>query len=333
MARTTPLSFDSTSAGTASVRAGVLLTRLTTHGRLRQLQLLVAIEDTGSIAQAAAAMTMSQSAATQALAELERITGSVLFERHARGVRATAAGHALMSMARGTMTALGNASQALASLQLGATASLRLGAIPAAAQALMSRLMGDFYTSHPDIHLELLEHSGTELLPMLFAGSLDAVFCRAPPHLPAGFTFEPLLEDRGVIMAGTGHPLAGQKALPLSALTQARWVLPETAIQLRAVFESVILTALPHAIWFPVATRSLPILEGFLQQPQAVSLVPQSMCAAILASGRVCQLDVDLAAPMAPLGVAYAQSGKAVLLEQLIQQARQIRGDGRSTKL
>ncbi|KAB2895761.1 MAG: LysR family transcriptional regulator, partial [Burkholderiaceae bacterium] len=68
---------------------------MATQGRLRQLHLLVELEDCGSIMRAAEFLHMSQSAATQALAELERILGMPLRERHARGSRLTPAGRKL----------------------------------------------------------------------------------------------------------------------------------------------------------------------------------------------------------------------------------------------
>lgn len=306
----------------ASSLGRVLFTRLATHGRLRQLHLLVVLEDCGSIMRAAEQLHMSQSAATQSLAELERILGTQLFERHARGTRPTPAGRALTLAARGTLAGLLDAAESLAAIRQGAVAALRLGAIPAAAYALVSPLLGPFYGTHPDVHLELHEDTGARLLPMLTAGSLDAVFCRVPPWLPTGFVFEPLLSDEVVVVASVNHALAGQAQLPLQALAGMRWVLPAMNIQLREIFETQVLAALPDTQWFPVSTLSLPVLEGLLQQPNAVSLLPSSILAGLQASGRVCRLDVVLSATMAPLGVAYRQAQASPLLQSLLAPAR-----------
>ena len=79
---------------------------------------------------AAQHLDMSQSAATQALAELERVLDLRLFERHARGMRATPAGQALTDAARGVMSELEDVAETLAAIRLGASAALRQTQLP-----------------------------------------------------------------------------------------------------------------------------------------------------------------------------------------------------------
>ena len=57
-------------ASTVPPEGRMLLSRLVRHARLRQLQLLLALRDCGSVVRAAQQLDISQSAATQALAEL-----------------------------------------------------------------------------------------------------------------------------------------------------------------------------------------------------------------------------------------------------------------------
>lgn len=87
MALSTPPTDSDNLDDPAPPQGQVLYARLARHARLRQLQLLVALQQCGSVLQAAASLHMSQSAATQALAEMERVLGVRLFERHARGIR------------------------------------------------------------------------------------------------------------------------------------------------------------------------------------------------------------------------------------------------------
>ena len=300
----------------------ILFSRLATHGRLRQLQLLLALQQCGSIVQAAAHLHMSQSAATQALAELERVLDMRLFERHARGIRPTLAGQTLIDSARTVMGELEDAAEALAAIRMGASAALRLGTIPSAAHSIVSQLLPRFYSIHPQVHVDVREGPGRRLLPQLFNGRLEALFCRQPQLLPEAFAFEALLADDAVVLASHQHPLAGQAQIPLTALQSARWVLPTANIAVRDIFEREVLPLLPQAQWFPVSTVSLPVLRALLSQPLAVVLLPRSIVLGINTAADLCVLDVQLGgahSALAPLGVAYRKEGAPQLLREMLK--------------
>lgn len=312
---------DAAPRGAASL-AQALYARLAAHARLRQLQLLVALDEHGSIARAASRLHLSQPAATQALAELERIVGIRLFERHARGVRATPAGRSLLAAARAALAGVRETADAIAAISHGATAALRLGAIPAAAHALVAELLAVFCAARPGVHVDLYEDSGARLLPLLGAGSLDAVFCREPEALPPPCRFDALLADEVVVVAARGHAAAARRGLQLADLAGSRWVLPAPQTQLRQVFEELVASALPRAGWFPVATASLPVVAGMLRQPGAVALLPASLTSALCANGQVCRLDLALHRPLRPLGVAYDAAHAPALLHELLAARR-----------
>lgn len=303
----------------------VLFSRLAKHVRLRQLQLLLALQQCCSIAKAAAHLDMSQSAATQALAELERVLDLRLFERHSRGIRPTQAGQALIDAVRSVMNQLEDVSETLAAIRMGASAALRLGSIPAAAHAILAQLLAQFYALRPQVHVDVQESEGPRLLSLLISGGLDAVFCRRPALLPESFVFEPLLRDEAVVVAAGTHPLAVRQAVPLAALGDARWVLPTSNIAVRDIFEHAVLAQLPQAQWFPVSTVSLPVLEGLLGHPRAVALVPRSIVPGLAhdrpAGGiRILDMAVDRAAlALADLGVMHAREPAPPLLQDLLK--------------
>lgn len=304
----------------------VLFSRMANHVRLRQLQLLLALQQCGSIAKAAAHLDMSQSAATQALAELERVLDMRLFERHSRGIRATQAGQALIDTVRGIMRELEDVSETLASIRIGASAALRLGAIPAAAHSILAPLLLQFYAlKSQQVHIDIQEGEGSRLLPLLVSGGLDAVFCRQPPLLPDAFAFDSLLSDQAVFVAASHHPLANVRQLPLASLSEAHWILPTTNIAVRDIFEREVLPQLPQARWFPLSTVSLPVLQGMLSAPGAVSLVPRSVLAALgygAPSPGICILDIQVNQPalrLADLGVARSRDAAPALLLEMLE--------------
>ncbi|MGE8442241.1 MAG: LysR family transcriptional regulator [Comamonas testosteroni] len=306
-------------AGAASPEGRLLFSRMVKQVRLRQLQLLLALQQCGSVMQAAVELNMSQSAATQALAELERVLGIKLFERHARGMRPTVAGQALIDAARSMLVGLQEVSESLASIRRGASAALRLGAIPAAALSVLSQLLPRFYEAHPQVYVDVHEDASAPLLSQLMASGLDVVFCRQPQLLPVEFSFEPLLLDAAVVIADADHPLVGRRDVPLPALRGARWVLPSFGIAVRNIVETEVLPELEDASWFPASTVSLPVLEGLLTQPGAVSLVPRSILPGLRSQGRVRALDVRIEGGLPPLGAVYRTDHAPALLQEMLR--------------
>ena len=60
---------------------------------LRQLQYFIAVAEEGTVSGAAQSLSISQSAVTDAIKELETDLGVALFERHRRGLTITHKGH------------------------------------------------------------------------------------------------------------------------------------------------------------------------------------------------------------------------------------------------
>jgi LysR family transcriptional regulator, regulator for genes of the gallate degradation pathway len=89
---------------------------------LRALRAVAAVSATGGVSQAALALHQSPSAITRAVQGAERLLGVRLFERGARGMVATAAGHTLALRADRALQALAVAAQGLR--QRGAPASV-----------------------------------------------------------------------------------------------------------------------------------------------------------------------------------------------------------------
>ena len=78
---------------------------------LRQLRYFLAIADAGALSRAAENLNVAQSALSHHLAEIERTLAVKLFDRKARGVSLTAAGHRLHEHAGAILSALSKAEE------------------------------------------------------------------------------------------------------------------------------------------------------------------------------------------------------------------------------
>lgn len=281
-------------AATAVTDPGVLFNRLLARGRLRHLQLIAALADAGSVQRAAAAVGMSQPAATQALSDLEDLLQAPLFERHNRGVRPTRFGEAVVPVARNVLQALRATTETLSALQAGAQAFLRLGCIPAAASGLLARALPALLQAQPGLQVELIEENMVHLLPELAAGRLDAVVCRRPQDVPAAWQFELLQSDAPVVVVAPGHPLAGQRSVALGRLAGLPWVLPPRGMGVRDYYDRLWAGRAERPQLYPMATTALPVVLEVLRRTGAVSLMPQSIAQGLVDTGVAAALAVRL---------------------------------------
>jgi len=281
----------------------VLFSRLMAKSRLRHLQLLVAVADEGNLRRAAADVGLSQPAATQALAELEELLEMPLFERHAKGMRLTAAGHAVIPVIRHALEALQASTESLAALREGVSGQLRLGVITAVASAVLGERVLRFCTRHPAMRVEIVEDSAPHLLQELQAGTLNLVLCRRPQPVPARLHFERLRADEACVLAGPGHPLAGRHGLVLEDLAGYAWMRPPRGVWIRDVFDDLFENAGITPRLHQVSTASLGPLPEILRDNRTVALCPATLARTLCRWQLVVTLDLDVGAPQGEIGL------------------------------
>lgn len=172
---------------------------------LMHWRLLRAVVDAGNITHAAAQVGMTQSGASQAIAQLEDSLGAPLFVRERRQTVPTALGLKVADEARAMLEAL-HRIQAL-SLEARGTArgTLRLASFPMVFATVLPPVLRRFRQLHPEIDVVSLEASDDEVEALLADGTVDVgVVLNAAP----GRAVCPLGEDEWMAVLPSAHPLA-----------------------------------------------------------------------------------------------------------------------------
>jgi DNA-binding transcriptional LysR family regulator len=214
------------------------LTTLQLKLRLRQIRVLLAIAEHGTLIEAAAHLRLSQPAVTKHLLDLENIFGLKLFDRSHRGVSPTQFGEILIEHAKRMVAELRYASEKLNALSTGQIGSVSVGIFLAAAPVLLPKAIALLKNRQSGVSVTIVEGATDELLPMLGVGTLDLVVGRLPdgPDAPA-FTHEVLYAEPMDIVVRAGHPLTRRRKLKLADLESARWILPPTGTTVRREIE------------------------------------------------------------------------------------------------
>ncbi|MBU4612366.1 LysR family transcriptional regulator [Achromobacter sp. GG226] len=285
--------------------AATLYNRLLARTRLRQLQVIVLVAELGSVHHAAAAAGLTQSAATKMIAEVERVAGVALFERHARGMRLTFAGADVLPLLRRMLHLVTGCAESLAAVGAGMDGTVRVGAITAGVTGLLNPALPAFFDSQPQVHLELLEDALPVLLARYADGELDVLVVREPGMIAPDSQFQPLLADHYVVAGACGHPLAGMRDVQAADMLDYPWLTAPLDSQSHLAFEALFAGCqrLPPRQSF--STRSLVAIVHYLRESDALMVGPLSLLNGLIDNGTLVCLDHKPAHPLAAMGLLH----------------------------
>lgn len=206
----------------------------------RQLEVFGAIATAGSVRAAADQLGLTQPAASMALAELERLLGTPLFDRHQRRLHLNAQGRALLPQAREIVERLRELGGGAATQPHG---SLAVGASNTIGNYLVGDLLGGFVAAHPSVHLSLRVANTAEIVAGLLDFSLD-VGCIEGPAEHAEIESVAWREDALKVCVRADHRLAARRRVRAQDLHGERWILRERGSATRAIFEEAARDAL-----------------------------------------------------------------------------------------
>lgn len=191
------------------------------------LRALLAVLDTGSFTEAAAALGFTQSALSKQVAALEHATGAALFERQARGVRPTEAALRLARRATVVLDQLDVAERELDTLARPLQGASALGGFPATAVHLVPVALARLRVEHPTLRVTFVEGATPVLLRRVRAGRLDLAVVAgtvASSDDLAGLRTEPLPAGRLRLAVSRHHRLAHLDRVPVAELAGEHWV-------------------------------------------------------------------------------------------------------------
>lgn len=193
---------------------------------LAQMRYAVAIDETGSFRQAAAASNVSQSGLSMQVQKLEELLGQVLFDRSKKPVLVTSAGVSALAQMRSILRETERLGQIVAEADAPA-GRYRLGVIPTLSPTVIPLFLGPFTRAYPHVDLVLEELKTSEIIARLRADTLDAGLLATPLGIP-GISETVLGLETMFAYLPPGDPLAKKKELAQAELLdRTLWVMPE----------------------------------------------------------------------------------------------------------
>ncbi|MDQ2809400.1 MAG: LysR family transcriptional regulator [Chloroflexota bacterium] len=184
---------------------------------LYQLQMFLAVVDSGSFSAAAEQLHVTQPAVSEGVRALEGRLGVRLFDRRGHRAAVTPEGTALIATARHLLTLAEQTEQTLLQGRGVVGGHLRLATATSAGSTVVAARLGAFLHSHPAATARLVAHDPAAVLDGVLDGTFDAGFLAAAPAHARLVTL-PVATDEWVLLAPPGHawmvPAAGPPAAP-----------------------------------------------------------------------------------------------------------------------
>lgn len=253
----------------------VLMGRL----RIKQLNLLIALDEHRSLHRAATALSMTQSAASKSLAEVESMIETPLFERSKSGIVPNQLGQCVIRYARLMRTDLGSLCQEIAEIRSGRGGRIAVGAIMGAIPDLIVPTINWLHARQPNLSIELVEGGSDHLLHLLDQGRIDLAIARTTvsPN-PSLYNYQPLADEPTSIVVGYTHPPIRAKHMTLSALERYHWVTYPSQMPIRALLERELDQAGLTMRGNPIETAStFATVTLLLNRNDLVSILPTAV--------------------------------------------------------
>ena len=199
---------------------------------LRQLQVFVSVAQHGSTVAASEALSMSQSAVSASLAELERALDGPLFDRVARRLSINETGRQFFPRA----LSLIDQAQELERFTTQTGVQLRIAASNTIGSYILPALMAGFRASQGGpCQLDLRIGNTRDVLRSVMQFDADIGLVEGASH-ERELRSMPWCDDEMVVVVGPSHPLAASNA-PLDGLRDAEWIVREPGSGTREIIE------------------------------------------------------------------------------------------------
>jgi DNA-binding transcriptional LysR family regulator len=252
--------------------------RLAQRVKLRDLHILAAVVRLGGMAKAGVQLSMSQSAVSEAIANLEDALGVRLLDRSPRGVAPTDYAHALLKHGHVIFDELREAVGDIEALAGSTAGEVRVACLEFLAAGVVPDAVERLTRRHPQITAHVVETNVRTLeFRQLHERDIDLMVTR----IPNGFAeddldIEILFDDPHVVVAGANSRWARERKIGLADLVDAPWINPASLVVdeiFREAFERLGLKVPPAQ----VTTSFILMRNQLLASGRYLTLLPESV--------------------------------------------------------
>lgn len=258
---------------------------------LHQLRVFQSVADHVSFSAAAHELGLSQPSVSYQVKELERVVGMDLLDRLGKRVELTQAGHLLYGYVRKTLNLVDEASVALEEMRGISRGTLKVGASTTVGIYVIPAALGAFKKLHPGLVISLEIGNRGQVQDLVLRNELDLAVL-GPVLKDPDLVTVPFMADELVIVAPTGHPLAGHRKVTLRDLKGEAFIMREEGSGTRMTIDKASKRA-GTALQVAMSLGSNGAIKHAVESGLGVAAISRFAIDLELKSGRLVVLDVD----------------------------------------
>ncbi len=206
---------------------------------LRQLEIFLAVAETGHVTAASRRVFLTQSAVSMALAELENLLNGPLFDRHGKRLVLNDRGRLLLPYAREIISKVKSVEALLAEKEGVVAGELHVGASSTIGNYVLPYVISAFNKQYPQAHINMIVANSRQIEQAIEESNIDLGFIEGLVHSSKVDSI-PWLTDKLSIVCAPDHPLAQKAKLDKKDLEQAPWIMREEGSGTAEIFKSQI---------------------------------------------------------------------------------------------
>ncbi|AIY42619.1 LysR family transcriptional regulator YeiE [Collimonas arenae] len=263
---------------------------------IRQLQIFLAVAQSGSTTAAADQVALSQSATSAALNELENLLDCRLFDRVGKRLILNDNGRLLLPQAAQVVDAAKTIEQQFLLPGMAQGGGLQIGSSTTIGSYLLPSLIASYRGQHSELQVRVTIANTADIVAAVVNFEVDVGLIEGPCHAP-GLQVEPWILDELLIVSSPEHPIVkdirGDKKIGVAQLREAEWLLREPGSGTREAVEQALLPHLHHLRQSCEFGNSEAIKHA-TAAGLGLSCLSQAVVADFLQSGRLVALNTTL---------------------------------------
>ena len=277
---------------------------------LRQLQYFIAVAESGTVSGAAQILSISQSAVTDAIKELEQDLGVALFERHRRGLTITHKGHQFLRHAQLILGSVSDARLSFTEDRDEVSGALHLGVTSLVAGYVLSDILARFRRAYAAVAVSAIEDNGEYLEHLLIGGELDvAVMVISDLRDRVALQAEIIEVSPYRLWLPLGHRLASAEIISLTDIA-AEPLIMLTVDEIEAN-TGKLLAALGTKPQIAFRTRSVEAVRSLVATGAGIALLPDLVYRPWSLEGdRIESRDISGSLPVVQVGIVWRRGSK-----------------------